>query len=93
MKSKLDRVIETLESIIVLHNSINDFFREFKQFADALFHAQIQAIENDFHNLKKYHYDSKFACEDKLSTALPIQMRKEEIEAVLDEQEDAFIYN
>lgn len=93
MKKELEKYIETFESVIALCESIHEFFRTFKHFSDAMFHAQIQYIEKEIKNLKKYRYDSRIICDDKLLTALPIQLKKEEIEAVLDEEDDALIYN
>jgi len=93
MKSKLDEVVKTFESIIAFHESVNNFFRELKHFLDTVRDMQIQLIEKDFEKLKKYRYDSKIMKGDELSTALPIQLGKEEIESLLDEQDDSLIYN
>lgn len=93
MKSRLDKIIETLESVITLHESINNFLTEFKRFSDTMIHIRAELIKKDYEKLKKFRFDSKIMSGDKLSKVPPIQLRKEEIERVLDEQEDALIYN
>ena len=93
MKSKLDKAIEMVEAMVAFNESVNDFFRELKHFLDTVRGLQIELIEKDFEKLKKYRYDSKIMNGDKLSTVLPIQIGKEEIERVLDEQDDALVYN
>lgn len=93
MKEELDKVIESLESVITLHESIIDFFRIFKEFSDTMIHVRAELIKKDYEKLKKFRFDSKVTNGDKLSMVLPIQLGKEEIERVLNGQEDALIYN
>lgn len=93
MKSKIDMATEVIESVIAFLKSVDNFCGQFKLFANAMIHVRAKLIKENYDELEKYHYDSKFACDDKLSMVLPIQLRKEEIERILDEQEDALIYN
>ena len=93
MKKQLEKIIETLESVTALHESINNLLTELKHFSDTMIHVRAELIKTHYNELKKYHYDPRFACEDKLFLAYPTQLMKEEIERILDEQDDALIYN